>query len=262
MILSCGVLFILRAHDVYAATLAEDLLRLPLQRLPLVRRHTEEKAAQLLPTGVVTSIRTDQKNDEQTWEYCNHVFIENTVEENACLAGTVTRQIDEPDDCEHAAEFLDLVWGGLYQNPGNIPGNRLPIPHNCFKHKDDNKVYYNAETNPPENLRGWMICEEEKFPYALDDGSCPEGSEPVEPPSFELIGNDLTECEKALQCKLGNRGCQDHPTMVWHNGAVESNRVAGCYVDINECFHYNAGTAASVTPSVAGDRAVCKVTGT
>jgi len=152
MTLSCGVLFILCAHDVYAATLAEDLLRLPLQRLPLVRRHTEEKAAQLLPTGVVTSIRTDQKNDEQTWEYCNHVFIENTVEENACLAGTVTRQIDEPDDCEHAAEFLDLVWGGLYQNPGNIPGNRLPIPHNCFKHKDDNKVYYNAETNPPGRL--------------------------------------------------------------------------------------------------------------
>mmetsp|Transcript_39506 Transcript_39506/g.62725 ORF Transcript_39506/g.62725 Transcript_39506/m.62725 type:complete len:256 (-) Transcript_39506:55-822(-) len=252
MTLSCGVLFILCAHDVYAATLAEDLLRLPLQRLPLVRRHTEEQAAQLLPTGVVTSIRTDQKNDE--WEYCNHEFVVNPVEENACPAGKAIRQIDHPDDCEHAAQDLGFVWGGVYQNPDNIPGNRLPIPHNCFKNKDDDKVYYNGETlNPPENLRGWMICEEEKFPYALDDGSCPS------PDDFELIGNDVAECEKAFQCKLGNRGCKDHPTMVWHNGAVESNRVAGCYVDINECFRYNAGTAASVTPSVAGDRAVCKV---
>jgi len=224
---------------VQTATVAEEL-----SRHSLVRRHNEEKMAQLLPSGAINNVRTDRDNDQ-----CNRDYVLNDVEENKCKTGSVAAPILDPTSCNDAANALGLQYKGEKQNDWV---NHLHYPQNCFKSKEDSHVYLNPEMPHPVNLTGWSICIEEKFPYADASGNCPSSN-------YVLIGNDRDECERAHDCKLGMTGCESHSELQWNNGQVESNRISGCYVDTEDCFRYNAGTPSEVTPSTASDRAVCKL---
>jgi hypothetical protein len=134
---------------------------------------------------------------ENTDDLCIFGFMDGTEDSNNCTDGKTQSLVDDPSECEDAAERScpdKSCFGNPFVLDCSANNTCEDKPALCYRNSTDHKYYWNPQGPWPEKPKGFPICKEDMFKNGTENSNtCPD--------EYENVMNE-TQCRHWLTSKI------------------------------------------------------------